>query len=271
MDKITIYILTHKKFDYSTIEEKQLYKPLLCGSACLNEDFGYICDDIGDNISNLNKYYAELTGEYWAWKNDSSDIIGFCHYRRYFLNGIFNNVLSEKNLRKSLENHDIILPQKRYLNKTNIEEIKEGHFFNGVPQKEEDYDILREIIKIESPDYLESFDNVLNENTVYWYNMFICRKELADEYFQWMFNILEIFCNQIDFSQYGDNKRILGYLSERLLNVFVKKHDLKIDEKYVVQTNIKIPFFNIIDNKFPVVQKFVKFLVKLKRKIKRCL
>ena len=66
MNNVTMYILTHKKFDYDSIEDKEMYKPLLCGSANLNEDFGYVCDDSGGaNISNLNKYYAELTGEYW--------------------------------------------------------------------------------------------------------------------------------------------------------------------------------------------------------------
>ena len=85
MSSMKIYVLTHKKFDY---EKNDLYEPLLNGSALLNEDFGYTRDDTGDNISNLNPYYAELTGEYWAWKNSNVDIIGFCHYRRYFVTGI---------------------------------------------------------------------------------------------------------------------------------------------------------------------------------------
>jgi len=76
MKNINIYILTHKKFDY---EKSDIYKPLLNGSALQKDTFGYVCDDTGDNISKLNPYYAEMTGEYWAWKNSKCDIIGFCH------------------------------------------------------------------------------------------------------------------------------------------------------------------------------------------------
>ena len=67
MTKVTIYILTHKKFNEEY--DSNLYKPLLNGSALIDNDFGYLRDDSGNNISKLNIYYAELTGQYWAWKN----------------------------------------------------------------------------------------------------------------------------------------------------------------------------------------------------------
>ena len=44
-----------------------------------------IHDDTGDNISQENEYYGELTGLYWVWKNvkiEDTDIIGFCHYNK---------------------------------------------------------------------------------------------------------------------------------------------------------------------------------------------
>lgn len=47
-------------------------------------------DNTGDNISNQNEYFGELTGMYWVWKNcgkqyKADDIIGFCHYNKGFL------------------------------------------------------------------------------------------------------------------------------------------------------------------------------------------
>ena len=42
-------------------------------------------DNVGDNISNENEYYGELTGLYYIWKNENfldNDIIGFCHYNK---------------------------------------------------------------------------------------------------------------------------------------------------------------------------------------------
>ena len=259
MDKITLYILTHKKFDY---ENSNIYKPLLCGSACLNEDFDYIRDDTGNNISNLNKYYAELTGEYWTWKNDNSDIIGFCHYRRYFTKNIFLNKITEKDVRKILDEYDIILPQKRHVGKSNIEYIESCHLESDIPQKKEDYNLLRRIIKNESPEYLGSFEEVLSGKDAHWYNMFICRKEIADDYFKWLFNILKVFKNQIDLSLYNqkNNSRVLGYLSEVLLNVYVKQHNLKIKEEYLLQNDLRIPFLAIISNRSPFLQKLFKFL-----------
>lgn len=263
MSDVTIYILTHKKFDF---DENPLYEPLLNGSALLKEDFGYTRDDSGDNISKLNTYYAELTGQYWAWKNSNVDIIGFCHYRRYFAKGISLKKLEKKDIEKILKEYDIILPQKRHLDKTNIEEIRIGHETLNICQTVEDYELLREIIKEKSPEYLESFDEVLNAKEAYWFNMYICKKEIIDDYFEWMFTILEEFRKQTDFNKYEDgNSRVLGYLSERLINVYVKKHDLKVKEKFLYQSELRIPILTILEFRFPFCQKLFNTILKFEK------
>src|SRR5262245_56117746 len=43
-------------------------------------------DTVGQSISHKNNHYSELTGWYWVWKNVTDvNILGLCHYRRYFV------------------------------------------------------------------------------------------------------------------------------------------------------------------------------------------
>ena len=56
--KIRIYVMTHKKFE---MPQSPLFRPLHVGRAC-GEDLGYPGDDTGENISDKNCYYSELTG-----------------------------------------------------------------------------------------------------------------------------------------------------------------------------------------------------------------
>ena len=43
-----------------------------------------LVDCEGDNISDRNQQYCELTGIYWLWKHANDDYIGLAHYRRHF-------------------------------------------------------------------------------------------------------------------------------------------------------------------------------------------
>ena len=67
--------MTHKKIEAIS---DQMYIPLQVGSEG-KEDYGYIRDNTGDNISAKNLNYCELTGIYWLWKNMECEVIGVCH------------------------------------------------------------------------------------------------------------------------------------------------------------------------------------------------
>ncbi len=96
-----IIVATHIKYP---LMKEEKYFPVFVGAAISNFDLPYQRDDEGENISDKNRYYSELTGLYWAYKNLKSDYIGLCHYHRYF---DLKNIV--------IEDYDIILPKKKEL------------------------------------------------------------------------------------------------------------------------------------------------------------
>lgn len=251
---VRVYVLTHKK-----IEEKfdfPPYVPLLNGSALLDDDFGYLRDDDGINISELNIYYAELTGQYWAWKNSKANIIGFCQYRRYFVKNLKFDKLTDIDIQNDLEEHDIILPKKTIHNDSLKDVIQKSLTYNpNYGAKWEDYVKLGEILKNYFPEYFPAYKKLMAGKEAYNCNMFICKKELADKYFSWLFEVLDILKEHIDFSTYPvNNKRVLGFFSEYLLTIFANKHNLKIKEHYQINVERKFPFLSIVNAKFPFLR-----------------
>lgn len=79
---IKIAIATHK---YYPMPIDSCYIPLYIGhkkgTPKVEEQYQY--EDEGQNISNKNSLYCELTAMYWIWKNVKADYYGLFHYRRY--------------------------------------------------------------------------------------------------------------------------------------------------------------------------------------------
>ena len=256
--KVEIYILTHVKINESF--DNSIYFPLLNGSYSHKDDFGYIRDDTGNNISKFNDYFAELTGEYWVWKNSHADIVGFCHYKRWFVKNLKYEKITEKDILNDLNEYDIILPQKTRLSR-NIRQITEESLKNNPDYgvKLEDYEKLTHVIKNYFPEYYESYKRHVNGNYSYNNNMFICSKDLADSYFEWAFDVIDKLKEEIDFSKYPENnKRVFGFVTEHLLSVFVLKHRLRIKEYYVYLNDRKFPFIHFLNRRFPSIHHLEK-------------
>ncbi|EAM0315351.1 DUF4422 domain-containing protein, partial [Campylobacter coli] len=100
--KVKILVGYHKP---ATLIKNEIFTPIHLGrdlatqaskdGEMSQEDFDWMCenmigDNTGENISYLNRYFCELTGIYWAWKNydklGNPDYIGFAHYRRLLFN-----------------------------------------------------------------------------------------------------------------------------------------------------------------------------------------
>lgn len=216
---IKIYIMTHKKFQEPA---EPGYTALHVGKA-LGEDLGYLGDDTGENISDLNGYYGELTGLYWLWQNvHDIDAVGICHYRRYFVN-------AEGKL-MSLSEYEEILNQKEYdllvsdavYGKTSV---KEGY---GQAHNVQDLLVCGEVIKELFPKDYDAFASVIEGNRSYYGNLCVMRKEDFDAYCAWLFGIFAEAGNRIDVSSYDVyHRRVFGFLSETLLQVYLVARNLR--------------------------------------------
>lgn len=246
---IKVLVATHKKYD---MPKDKCYLPVHVGKK-YKEDLGYIGDDTGENISEKNSYYCELTGLYWAWKNLNCDYLGLVHYRRHFtkkkliyriLYGKYKSILTETEMKKNLIKYDVILPKKRnYYIETMYSHYAHTHYA-------EHLDEIRKIILTKYPDYIEAFDKVMKSKSGHMFNMFIMKSELVNKYCNWIFKILQDLEKRIDYKSYDEfQARLFGRVSELLLDVWIERNKLS----YIEVTCINMESINWID-------KGIKFL-----------
>lgn len=235
MRDIKIIVATHKKYQ---MDKDEIYIPVHVGAKRKEIIENYQRDDEGENISEKNPYFCELTGLYWAWKNLKADYVGLVHYRRYFTvsnlllkneNQKFDKVLKQKEIDKVLENTDIVLPKKR---KYYIENLYD-HYKNTLYI--EPLDETKKILEERYPEYIIEFNKLHKRTSSHMFNMFIMKKELLNEYCTWLFDILFELEKRIDISQYDAfHARFFGRVSELLLDVWINTNKLEYKEIKVV-------------------------------------
>ncbi|KKW88833.1 DUF4422 domain-containing protein [Lacticaseibacillus rhamnosus] len=222
---IKILVATHKDV---ALPSGGIYSPVFVGSSLHSEILNkFQPDNEGENISNLNPRFNELTAVYWAWKNDSSEIVGLTHYRRLFRSpGIFNRqLLDGKQVTKALEKTDVILPKKRHYY---IETIESHYYHSHSPQG---LDILKDVIGLQPAKYRESLNQVLKARSAHMFNMFVMPRELFEQYCQWVFPILFEVDHRIDYSTLSGNEtRAVGFVSEILMDVWIQANNLTYTE-----------------------------------------
>ena len=233
----------------------EILKPLLLGANKNHSSNIVLKDNIGENISDKNCMYCELTGHYWAWKNDmDSDYIGFFHYRRYFnfsdtsypedgwgnvlYDSLNEKVLNELNIHDDkifdiVTKYDCILPKIRTFPKE--EKNVYSQYVTAKDHHKEDFDLTIQILLDKYPDYKDVVNRFLESNQSYDCNMFILKRKLFEQYAAFVFDILFDVEAKRDFSKYNQSElRVLGYLAERLTSIWfmynIKQQDLRVLE-----------------------------------------
>lgn len=212
--------MTHKKF---AEPDDPVYVPLQVGRAT-HEDLGYLSDDTGDSISTQNCYYGELTGIYWLWKNyRGQENIGICHYRRYFIDDT-GHLLQEEDYDRILHKYDVITSKAMYAGEPYKKYYAEAH---------NEADLIEEGCVIEElyPEDYPVFVTVMEGEKYYFGNLMVTSRKLFDDYCSWLFPIFFELQKRIDVSSYDEyHRRIFGFLSEQLLQVWITARGLKVYE-----------------------------------------
>lgn len=242
---IRIFVSTHKDVE---LFQSDILQPVQVGAVRASAPIGHALRDCdGENISELNPMYCELTTQYWAWKNVDAEYYGFCHYRRYF---DFNEIrhaendfgeimydrigskaqqefcLDDKRIAEAVRGYDVITTEFKDLREFPEDYSTPWEHYNNAPQLHiEDLELCMRILGEMYPDYVKDADEFLNGNKSCFCNMFIMRKDIFQDYCSWLFSILERFMEESDMGLYSrEARRTPGHLAERLLNIYYNHH-----------------------------------------------
>lgn len=248
-EEIKIYVACHKK---SPVPEHPFLFPIQVGAALTQERFpGMIPDNIGQNISEWNRSYCELTAQYWAWKNDTATWQGLFHYRRYldFRRLYPSNtrvrpywiartptepVLQEagyepEHLLEQLHSYEAVIPLPEEVGMT-----AEQQYATAPHHHIYDLHLMMDLLRQDSPQDWRAAEEYLNGTRLLFGNIFLMRRDLLECYCTWLFPLLARYDEQKKVEGYSPQAlRVDGYLAERLLGVFLTRQQKNVSIAYV--------------------------------------
>lgn len=203
----------------------------------------------GENIVEKNPFFCELTGFYWLLKNrwkELEDYVGVCQYRRYFsfhpdkaaakgtvAGAAFASLIDAQGLEAQLRQADFhVLEAERFAPQT------VGRMY-ALYHRAEDLSMLRKVIEEQSPDYLFAFDEVMQRQEMHGRNMFVTSRRHFLCYSEWLLGLLLRLEKRVEIP-YEDKyqRRLFGFLAERMLDVYLTRHHLTCRELPMVQLNL---------------------------------
>lgn len=254
MNRIIMYCVTNKIQNYF---KKLPYKFSGVGQ---NNIFpkNYLIPNCLDNIYHKEKYYSELTFQYWFWKNKLKKLkkntwLGFCQKRRFWIKKYKNSKeINKYNLNENVliyppkvwKNYESVICESIFVNKVKkMKIIKRGFlsliknpmiFFNKKHRTvklhfdmHHGYGNLDKAINVMDISDRSGFKNFVNTSNEFNPNiMFITKPSIADKWFNklfpWLFRCEKIFGFN-NLSGY-DTTRLYAYLAERYLSFWFRKY-----------------------------------------------
>ena len=261
---LELFCITNKPVRFL---ENSSYKLSWVGSG--EAPINYLKCNIKDNIFFKEKYYSELTFQYWYWKNllnlKNKNWIGFCQKRRFWLkknnptkfsSDNINQVILDKP-QKEWENYQSIICKPIEVNQIKkIKMIKRGYksliknpvpfFYKNKRTIKFHFDMhhghgnIDKAIDVMNNSDKKDFREYINTNISFNpHIMFISKNNIIDRWFHdlftWLFECEKVFGFE-NLAGY-DTKRLYAYLAERYLSFWFKKYTKYLEWEWVFFEN----------------------------------
>lgn len=218
--------------------------PVQAGALLCEKRVAKLRDCDGENISQKNGNYSELTVLYWMWKNclikkslkndqyrinnrnnqedvpnqaktiiDNNKVqyYGLSHYRRIL-------ELTEDDILRLEDNKvDVVLPYPMPY-EPNIGEHHKRYLADG------DWTALLVALKELQPEYARAFPVILQQQYFFNYNIILAREEVLVDYCNWLFPILERVEQLSEPKGWERKDRYIGYMGETLETLYFIYH-----------------------------------------------
>lgn len=195
---------------------KPYERAIQAGASLTDWRIADITDDSGDNISDKNRQYCEMSAVYWVWKNTRHDWVGIEHYRRHLL-------VEPKMLKDDV---DAIMPLP-YI--CYPDEATQFLRFVSKDVFEALLTSLKELHPLEYDSYLK----IIYGKYQYTYNLMCARREVFEDYCSWFFRITEYMETLSDNVPEIRETRALSYVAEVLTNIYFMSHGDSLKIKHV--------------------------------------
>lgn len=252
MAKIRLFVCCHKT---ETVPKHPLVYPIQVGATLADRHFpGFLHDDTGENISEKNRSYCELTAQYWAWKNIDADYYGFFHYRRYLypdkdalrpyqITGKptpdLLNQLGYDNFANLIEQYDLVIPKGENM----FVSVRE-HYAQAPFHHKKDLDLAERLVQENYPEMTQALEKYFSGTVCYFGNIFIMSCPVFQDYCAWLFSILSKFDSKAYKTNYSEQEqRVNGYLAERLLGVY-----FRYQKEHTKLRTIELPRIQIVSD-----------------------
>lgn len=288
MSKIVIGVACHKP---SELPDNEIYLPIHVGSACSERILpGLQRDDEGDNISEKNPFYCELTAQYWLWKNVDADYYGLCHYRRFmsFAPEKYTNYTTDNRKQVSInslnewskekyylnnapamheliEQYDVVATEEQDLTKVFTPRGRKSTVYDHFAAHDRDLinvndlDAMLAIAEDKFPEIFPDLKEYISNKYFRGFNCYVMKKELFFQLCEFEFSVLEELEKHVNLTNYDATKtRIYGFMAEILYSGFLyhlkkqKLADVKDVQMLYFQDTDPIVCIDPIEDAIPV-------------------